>query len=219
MKNEKSSMTISIIALIISIIALLINLLLFVNCPCRAHIDQEEEPTQPQQIVQAEEPQQQQDMQVLEEEPAPEFEMPADQPVKKKVATAPFIDLGLPSGTRWRVVNEECGLIPYDEAVEKFGKQLPSYKQYTELYEKCKWQELKNGGYKVTGPNGQSITFPMTGFINCTGEFRGANEFGDYWTSTTNGTDEAYRMVFNSKGVKIVLHTRCYARAIRLVEK
>lgn len=218
MKNEKSSLTISIIALIISIIALLINLLLFFNCPCKAHMENGDS-DQPQQTVKAEEPQQQQPKPQVQEEPAQNFVMPEDQPVKKKAATAPFVDLGLPSGTRWRVVNEECGLITYDEAVSKFGKQLPSYKQYTELYEKCKWQELKNGGYKVTGPNGQSITFPTTGFINCTGEFRGADEFGDYWTSTTNGTDEAYRMVFNSKGVKIVLHTRCYARAIRLVEK
>ena len=89
---------------------------------------------------------------------------------------------------------------------------------FTELREKCDWQNLKNGGYKVVGPNGNYITFPLTGFINCTGEFLNANKFGDYWTSTTDGTDEAYRVAFNEKNIIIALHPKCYARAIRLVK-
>lgn len=143
-----------------------------------------------------------------------------DGPTKKKAPTAPFIDLGLPSGTKWRTLNEE-GLLTFDDAVATFGKQLPSQKQFTELYEKCQWKELKDGGYKVIGPNGNFIIFPFTGYINCTGEFRGENEMGDYWTSTPKkGSDESYRVaMMKDRGVKIVLHTRCYQRAVRLVEK
>jgi len=213
MDKQESSLRISIIALIISIIALLLNLYVFYLFRSGMHAPQGE--PQPQVVqVQQDEPQPQQDDEpVIQPKTGNE-----DLSVKKKAAAPVYVDLGLPSGTRWRNVNEECGLITYEDAVAQFGKQLPSFKQYTELYEKCDWQELKKGGYKVVGPNGNSIVFPLTGFINCTGEFRGANEFGDYWTSTSNGK-EAYRMVFNDKGVKIVPHTPCYQRAIRLVEK
>jgi hypothetical protein len=129
-----------------------------------------------------------------------------------------YVNLGLPSGTLWANVNDANGLTTYEDAVAKFGKQLPTKKQFTELREKCEWQNLKNGGYKVVGPNGNYITFPLTGFINCTGEFLNANKFGDYWTSTTDGTDEAYRVAFNEKNIIIALHPKCYARAIRLVK-
>lgn len=220
MKNENSSLTISIIALIVSIIALIISLLIVFNCPCCLHRNAAPavEPQPQEQAVVAEPVAQEPEQQPVEDqEEQGKVPTPTGQ-VKKKPATAPFIDLGLPSGTKWRTLNED-GFLTYDDAVATFGKKLPSQKQFTELYDKCKWEELKGGGYKVTGPNGNSIIFPLTGYINCTGEFRGANELGDYWTSTTNGTDEAYRVAMNSKGVKIVLHTRCYQRAIRLVEK
>ena len=131
---------------------------------------------------------------------------PHEDVVVKKKGGVQYIDLGLPSGTLWANVNDANGLTTYEDAVAKFGKQLPTKKQFTELREKCEWQNLKNGGYKVVGPNGNYITFPLTGFINCTGEFLNANKFGDYWTSTTDGTDEAYRVAFNEKNIIIALH-------------
>ncbi len=214
-KND-STRRISIIALIFSIIALLINLFIFFSLRDLL-FGQKGEPEQP--AVEQVQPAQPAAPQAEEaEEPAPI--VVADEPVKKKAPTAAFIDLGLPSGTKWRSLNED-ELLTFDDAVAKYGKQLPSQKQFTELYEKCTWQELKNGGYKATGPNGNSVIFPLTGYINCTGEFRGDKEMGDYWTSTPKkDTDEAYRVaMMKDKGVKIVLHTRCYQRAIRLVEK
>lgn len=218
MENQESSAKrISIIALIISIIALLINLYVFYMFSSGRWPVAKGEPQQPVVEQVQQEAEVQQPVEEVVEQEAPQ--VPADQPVKKKAVGAAFIDLGLPSGTRWRTINEE-GLYTYQDAVDQFGKSLPSQKQFTELYEKCKWQELKNGGYKVTGPNGNSITFPLTGYINCTGETRGTNDLGDYWTSTEKkGTEDAYRVAMNSNGVKIVLHTRCYQRAIRLVEK
>lgn len=219
MENQKSAKVISIIALIISIIALLIGLYSWYFCRTHCCL-QDEEPEQVAAQVEEADEQQAQDFAAQEvEEPQGQIVV-ADQPVKKKAPTAPFIDLGLPSGTKWRTLNEE-GLYTFEDAVATFGKQLPTYKQFTELQEKCQWKELKNGGYKVVGPNGNYIIFPLPGYINCTGEFRGENELGDYWTSTPKaGTDEAYRVaMMKDKGVKIVLHTTCYQRAIRLVEK
>lgn len=220
MEDQKSAKRISIIALIISIIALLFNLLLWHWCHTGKFCHEGEEPAATEQVQPvAEEPEAPAAQPAAEaDEPAPAAPVAHDGQVKKKAAEAPFIDLGLPSGTKWRTVNEE-GLITHEEALATYGKQLPTQKQYIELQEKCKWQELKNGGYKVTGPNGNSITFPFTGFINCTGEFRGGDNIGDYWTATITTGDEAFRVAMNSNGVKIAAHTRCYQRAIRLVTK
>lgn len=221
MKKDNLALTISIIALIISILALLINMGV-IKCGLLTSCQSQNKPVAVQQAQPAV-PQQQQAEPVQEENVSYEQEVAEpivvkDQPLKKKGPAPVFVDLGLPSGTKWCNINEP-DMATFEVAVEKYGKSLPTQKQYTELYEKCKWLELKDGGYKVVGPNGNFVIFPLTGFINCTGEFRGANEFGDYWTATKGGSGEAYRVVFNSKGVKIVLHTDCYARAIRLVEK
>ena len=224
MENQNSAKKISIIALIISIIALLLGLWHCYSCPC-CHCNKKCEAAPQEQVqpqgngsAQAEQASAQAEAApvVADEEPSQPFVNP-DGATKKKAATAPFIDLGLPSGTKWRVINED-GLMTYDEAIEKFGKQVPTHKQFNELYEKCEWKELKDGGYKVIGPNGNHIIFPFTGFINCTGEFRMGNELGDYWTSTKKGED-AYRVAMNAKGIVFQAHPCCYARAIRLIEK
>lgn len=219
MKKDNTALTISIIALIISILALLLNLGV-IKCGLFTSCKSQNQPVAPKEQPAAvqEEPQQAAEEEVSYEQ---EVEAPVvvkDQPLKKKAAGRVFVDLGLPSGTKWCNINEP-DMATFKDAVDKYAKSLPTQKQYTELYEKCEWLELKDGGYKVVGPNGNFVIFPLTGFINCTGEFRGGNEWGDYWTATKGGSGEAYRVVFNSKGVKIVLHTDCYARAIRLVEK
>lgn len=221
MKDSKFSVTISIIALIISIIALLLNLgVLKCKCSCLNRNDDGNGKAKQEQVI-AQDDQDGMDQTVILEESAEQEPTPIvvkDQPLKKKSATAAFIDLGLPSGTKWRELNEP-DLMTYDDAVSTFGKQLPTQKQFNELYEKCEWLPLKDGGYKVVGPNGNWVIFPLTGFINCTGEFRGEKDFGDYWTSTKKGDGEAWRVVFNEKGVKILAHTSCYARGIRLIEQ
>lgn len=228
MENKNSS-TLSVIALIISIIALLISLFLAWNCPCwrscchKHDADKGQQTAVSTQPVAVSEPaadlsDQEPAAKPIVEDPDPKGIANPDGAIKKKAPTAPFIDLGLPSGTKWRIINEE-GLMTYDEAIEAFGKQVPTYKQFTELYEKCKWHELKEGGYKVVGPNGNHIIFPNTGFINCTGEFRMGNDLGDYWTSTKKGEKDAYRVAMTAKGITFQEHPICYARAIRLVEK
>ncbi len=61
------------------------------------------------------------------------------------------------AGTSYDVVRANWG-----------GKwRLPSMAEFRELYSKCRWEYTsKNGvkGIKVTGPNGNSIFLPMTGF-------------------------------------------------------
>ena len=82
-----------------------------------------------------------------------------------------YVDLGLPSGTKWKATNEknaadaEYDFFTYDEAVSQFGDRLPTKDQCEELSAECQWSWTGNG-YKVTGPNGNFITLPAAGYRN-----------------------------------------------------
>ncbi|MBP5650137.1 MAG: hypothetical protein J6X01_03555, partial [Bacteroidales bacterium] len=85
-------------------------------------------------------------------------------------AQTEFVDLGLPSGTKWKSSNEMgngSGFYTFDEAVSAFGSQLPTKEQCEELIDKCTWTWQSNGSYKVTGPNGNSIILPAAGGNDC----------------------------------------------------
>ena len=49
-----------------------------------------------------------------------------------------YIDLGLPSGTKWKNSNENV-FYDYDSALETFGNQLPTQEQFIELKDNCSW--------------------------------------------------------------------------------
>ena len=126
-----------------------------------------------------------------------------------------YIDLGLPSGTLWKSVNEE-GYYTYNEAVEKFQSRLPQKYQCEELAEKCKW-EWKDNGYKVTGPNGKSIFFPAAGF--CYGRaVLDIDKYGLYWTSTYSSDASAYVLGFYDDHIFVDSLYRTTGRSVRLVK-
>ena len=50
---------------------------------------------------------------------------------------AQYVDLRLPSGTKWKSSNE-TGFYTYEKAVNTFGDKLPTKKQCEELKDKCK---------------------------------------------------------------------------------
>ena len=82
---------------------------------------------------------------------------------KKHIKTCPkgYVDLGLPSGTFWKKTNEE-GTYTFDEALEKFGYDLPTSDQITELKKFCQWHR-NDSGYSVVGPSGDSIFLIASG--------------------------------------------------------
>lgn len=128
-----------------------------------------------------------------------------------------FVDLGLPSGTLWRDRNEEGGFYTYEQAMNKFGDKLPTKEQLEELMNKCSWSWTGNG-YKVTGPNGNSIVLPASGFRNCRGTVRDVGSSGDYWSSTPDGSDNAWYLDFNSDEVDMDGFYRCGGFSVRLVQ-
>ena len=78
----------------------------------------------------------------------------------------------------------------YDVAHVKWGGswRMPTLDEIKELYNNCTWQwTTLNGvnGYRVTGPNGNSIFLPAAGWCNGTGVYY-QGSYGYYWSSSLN---------------------------------
>lgn len=134
-------------------------------------------------------------------------------PPQKNVAQG-YTDLGLPSGTIWKDFNA-TGFYTYDEAISQFGNRLPTKAQWEELKAECQWS-WTGSGYKVTGPNGNSISLPAAGARLCDGS---VGSSGDYWSSTPEGSENAWRLTFDSGSVGMYyISARCDGRSVRLVQ-
>ena len=131
-------------------------------------------------------------------------------------ASTGYTDLGLPSGTIWKNFNA-TGFYTYDEAVSQFGSRLPTKEQWEELKAECQWS-WTGSGYKVTGPNGNSITLPATGSRDCGGRVYSVGSSVYYWSSTPDGSDYAWNLVFGSGGVSMYNYNRCFGFSVRLVQ-
>ena len=92
----------------------------------------------------------------------------------------------------------------YDVARAQWGSswRLPTFVEIKELKDKCKWEWItigSNKGYRVTGPNGNSIFLPAAGCyygLECL-----QNSDGGYYWSGTRGSmhsDEAYILEFDN---------------------
>lgn len=134
-----------------------------------------------------------------------------------------YVDLGLPSGTKWNSSNETTGssggLYTYGEAVSAFGDKLPTKEQLVELTEHCIWTWQNDSGFKVTGLNGNFIILPATGYRSCNGGLYGLGSDGYYWSSTVFAADYAWNLYFNSGNVYMNNgNYRCSGFAVRLVQ-
>ena len=127
------------------------------------------------------------------------------------------------SKTRGKSMSDISGNSTYDVARAKWGSswRLPTMKELSELKNNCKWQwTTQNGkkGYKVTGPNGNSIFLPAAGF--CYGSSPdSAGEFGFYWSSSPYESNDysAYHLGFYSSNRGVNQNGRYYGRSVRPV--
>jgi len=94
----------------------------------------------------------------------------------------------------------------YDIATAKWGQgwRMPSKEDWKELIEKCKWTKEKAFhvyGYRVEGPNGNSIFLPNTGLRF--GETISNTDAGYYWTSemAQNDRECACYYYFDEKSI------------------
>lgn len=105
----------------------------------------------------------------------------------------------------WPVYDDPSNIAgtEYDVATYVLGSEahIPNGFDFIELREKCDWTSVSSPikGWKVTGPNGNSIFFPYNGNIQADGTtsyYKGVNAF--YWTSETYDKLNANYYTFSS---------------------
>lgn len=147
------------------------------------------------------------------------------QKLAAKIAVAPnttqekpvmdFVDLGLPSGTKWKGINQS-GFYTWDDAKRIFKESLPTVEQWEELKAVCIWT-WTGKGYKITGPNGNSITLPAMGSPSVYDSREGVD--GYYWSSSTYGIWKPQYLNFGSNNMEIYSTGNSYKKfSIRLVK-
>ncbi len=135
-----------------------------------------------------------------------------------------YVDLGLRSMTLWKATNEVNGndaehdFFTYDEAMAAFGNKLPTKEQFEELRRSCRWLWMGVGCYKVFGPSGKYILMPALGSRDCNGCIDYVGTYGFYWSSTPDGTTQAWYLNFYSNEVSMYNYSRCFANSVRLVK-
>lgn len=135
---------------------------------------------------------------------------------KKQPSKQGYVDLGLPSGTLWKAINE-IGFYDYDSAFRKYGKSMPSRDQWEELKDYCTWQ-WTGKGYRVSADNGKYIVLPATGYRHCSGGVSNVGFWGYYWSSTLSGSEEVWLLYFNSDNIQMGSEERCDGQSVRLVQ-
>ena len=124
---------------------------------------------------------------------------------------------------KYVALGDISGNAQYDAARSNWGGswRLPTSGEMEELKENCTWTWTAQGGkrgYKVTGPNGNSIFLPAAGYRYGTSlDYAG----GRYWNSTPYGsdTDYAYYLYFNSSLQLVGWGYRYYGRSVRPVSE
>lgn len=97
------------------------------------------------------------------------------------------------SVTYQQQMSDIAGNPQYDAATANWGEgwKMPTRTQMEELSSRCTWEWIKqNGvrGYKVTGPNGNSIFFPAAGLWSKTSFTDGSCDYTYYWSSSPNSS-------------------------------
>ena len=110
-----------------------------------------------------------------------------------------------------------------DAATANWGEKwcMPTYDQLSELRSECTWTwTTQNGvkGYKVTGPNGNSIFLPAAGYRYYSNLYcAGSN--GLYWSSSLyeSNPNYAYCLYFSSGSRSLYYYYRYYGHTVRAV--
>ena len=126
--------------------------------------------------------------------------------------------------TKYNATDGLTTLLPEDDAAHVNwggGWRMPSDAELTELRNYCSWEWTSiNGenGYRVTGPNGNSIFFPAAGFYYVNG-LTTVNNHGDFWSNscTASNIKGALHVYFYSNQVLRSTSSRYYGFPIRPV--
>lgn len=134
--------------------------------------------------------------------------VPQPTPVSVDISNIEWVDLGLPSGTIWAKKDVDCIMSFYNARI-KFGSRLPSRKNAMELDKYCtkRW-DAKVCALILTGPNGNSISFPCEGKAKhyWLKEYEDKRHAKSFYISP----EEPGRFVINKSDV----HLRIYVRLV-----
>ena len=121
------------------------------------------------------------------------------------------------------VMPDISGEPKYDAATANWGEgwRMPTKEELEELVDKCDWEwtsQSGRNGYKVTGPNGNSIFLPAAVWRYGT-SLNGAGDYGNYWSSTPYGSNtlSAYNLYFNSGDLSVDCYYRNLGQSVRPV--
>lgn len=138
------------------------------------------------------------------------------QPGSNSSSNGEYTDLGLPSGTKWKSQVEK-GFYTYNEAVSQFGNTLPTKTQWEELKSECQWS-WTGSFYMATGPNGNYISLPATGYRFCDGSVNNVGSDGYYWSSTPYGSKAAWCFGFGPSHLGMADGNLCLGLPVLLVQ-
>ena len=110
-----------------------------------------------------------------------------------------------------------------DAATANWGSEwrMPTQAEQDELRTECSWTWMTENdvnGYKVVGPNGNSIFLPAAGYCSGSSLYNVGHK-GFYWASSlyTGNTSYAYYLSFTYNDVSRYSNDRCYGQSIRPV--
>ena len=126
--------------------------------------------------------------------------------------------------TRKKKIKQIAGDPNFDVATAKRGEswQMPTKEDFEELITNCGWEwATVNGvdGYKVTGPNGNSIFLPVTGYREGA-SLHNDGKLAEYWCSTPHkDTEFAYYFYYTGSDRLTFWIYRYVGRCVRPVKK
>ena len=105
--------------------------------------------------------------------------------------------------TSGKEIEDISGNAQYDAATANWGGdwRMPTKTEMAELIDKCTWEWTKQSGvrgYKVTGPNDNSIFLPAAGDFSMYTFTSGSCGSSYYRSSTSGGNGYAYVLIFGS---------------------
>lgn len=122
-------------------------------------------------------------------------------------------------------IGDEISGTEYDAATihEDWGEewQMPTKEQMQELIDNCQWRWYTfndKNGYVVTGPNGNAIFLPASGYRTYS-NLNYDNKQGYYWTGSLYSRGVfSYGLQFSTDEIKLYSKYKCSGMAIRAVK-
>lgn len=113
----------------------------------------------------------------------------------------------------------------YDAATQNWGQpwRMPTKQEIRELINNCKWEvDTVDSicGYRVTGPNGNSIFLAADGY-RTGANVKDANVVGRYWSATHGSGTSSQSLEFNLQNTTVTEtdELRIFGQSIRAVTK